>query len=333
MYLGNGATSLTRTLISGNSAALSSGSEIYSGFPRSFDYFNLFGHSGLTTAQALVGITRGPRDITATSDGSRPTALTGILDTTLTANGGPTQTHALVAGSPAIDTARPLQGTTCSATDQRGFGRPVDGDGNGAADCDIGSFEFDGIAPPPPTVCNGAPITIFGTNGNDVITGTPGRDVIHALAGNDRVSSLAGDDVVCGGDGNDFLQGGPQNDVLDGEQGNDRLFGVLGSDRLLGGTGNDELFGGDHADILSGGAGTDLLIGGNDVDFLVGNEGDDTLLGSDGNDRLFGQADDDQLFGGEGDDALNGGLSTDRCDGQGGGGDSAVACETVVNVP
>jgi hypothetical protein len=46
-------------------------------------------------------------------------------------NGGPTRTHALGAGSPAIDAA----GDACPATDQRGVARPL------GARCDIGSYE------------------------------------------------------------------------------------------------------------------------------------------------------------------------------------------------
>jgi hypothetical protein len=45
-------------------------------------------------------------------------------------NGGYSQTHALLGGSPAIDTG----GSTCASTDQRGFARPA-----GTA-CDIGAF-------------------------------------------------------------------------------------------------------------------------------------------------------------------------------------------------
>jgi len=48
-------------------------------------------------------------------------------------NGGPTQTHALTAGSPAIDTADPL---VCLATDQRGIARPQ------RTGCDAGAFEL-----------------------------------------------------------------------------------------------------------------------------------------------------------------------------------------------
>jgi hypothetical protein len=54
-------------------------------------------------------------------------------------NGGPTRTHALLEGSPAIDNADPLY---CPAADQRGFPRPFDGDGDGEAICDVGAFEF-----------------------------------------------------------------------------------------------------------------------------------------------------------------------------------------------
>ena len=59
-------------------------------------------------------------------------------------NGGSTFTHALLAGSPAIDQG---DNASCPKTDQRGFTRPVDGDGNGSAVCDIGSFELNGAAP------------------------------------------------------------------------------------------------------------------------------------------------------------------------------------------
>jgi hypothetical protein len=61
-------------------------------------------------------------------------------------NGGATQTHALLAGSPAIDAGN-LAGCSDSLgqslpADQHGFNRVTDGDGAGGARCDIGAFEF-----------------------------------------------------------------------------------------------------------------------------------------------------------------------------------------------
>jgi CSLREA domain-containing protein len=53
-------------------------------------------------------------------------------------NGGPTRTHALLIGSPAIDA---VDNAFCQKDDQRGGLRPVDGDGNGTALCDIGAYE------------------------------------------------------------------------------------------------------------------------------------------------------------------------------------------------
>ncbi len=54
-------------------------------------------------------------------------------------NEGPTWTHALSPASPAIDAGND---SSCQAVDQRGAVRPADGNGDGAAVCDIGAFEL-----------------------------------------------------------------------------------------------------------------------------------------------------------------------------------------------
>jgi len=58
-------------------------------------------------------------------------------------NGGATKTHALLAGSVAIDAgdADACAAAPVSNLDQRGDARPVDGNGDGTAICDVGSFE------------------------------------------------------------------------------------------------------------------------------------------------------------------------------------------------
>ncbi|MCP4002850.1 MAG: LamG domain-containing protein [bacterium] len=78
-----------------------------------------------------------------TASGDRVAAVAGL--DLLSNNGGPTDTHALLASSPAIDGADP---NSCAAADQRGSARPVDGNSSGLAVCDIGAYEgvgdFDG---------------------------------------------------------------------------------------------------------------------------------------------------------------------------------------------
>jgi hypothetical protein len=70
-------------------------------------------------------------------------------------NGGPTPTHALRSGSPAIDAGSPetpgSSSTACEPTDQRGYLRPA-----GAA-CDAGAVELGAVAPQAPTITGTPP--------------------------------------------------------------------------------------------------------------------------------------------------------------------------------
>jgi CSLREA domain-containing protein len=61
---------------------------------------------------------------------------------TLALHGGPTLVQGLLNTSPAIDAA---DDDACPAADQRGMPRPVDGDGDTTAACDIGAFEWQAV--------------------------------------------------------------------------------------------------------------------------------------------------------------------------------------------
>jgi PKD repeat protein len=78
-------------------------------------------------------------DDTCSLDGDGDLTNTDPLLEPLDDNGGPTLTHALSASSPAIDAG---DNAACPAADQRGQMRPVDGDNDATADCDIGAFEY-----------------------------------------------------------------------------------------------------------------------------------------------------------------------------------------------
>ena len=103
-------------------------------------------------------------------------------------------------------------------------------------------------SPPPGLTCNGLPVTLAGTPGNDTLSGTPGSDVVHGMDGNDLIRGLGGNDVLCGGDGRDRLFGGPGRDRLLGDAGRDVLLGEQGRDALNGGTGRDRCDGGRSTD-------------------------------------------------------------------------------------
>jgi CSLREA domain-containing protein len=172
---------------------------------------------------------------------------------TLADRGGPTQTHALLNDSAALDAI-----PACPyPTDQRGEPRP-----SGAA-CEIGSFERQ-IQPPVGEGCFGQPPTIFGTPEKDTLLGGPGPDVILGQAGNDLIKGRGGKDLICAGKGSDRAFGGPSGDKIAGEDGKDRLFGQGGKDQLLGNAGRDVLDGGAGRDLANGGGKRDNCRGSRD---------------------------------------------------------------------
>jgi hypothetical protein len=72
-------------------------------------------------------------------DGPGDLSDTNPLLSTLSDNGGQTDTYALMSSSPAVDSG---DAVGCPMFDQRGVARPQDGDSDGSAICDIGSYEL-----------------------------------------------------------------------------------------------------------------------------------------------------------------------------------------------
>ncbi|HEY3303055.1 MAG TPA: right-handed parallel beta-helix repeat-containing protein [Candidatus Binatia bacterium] len=116
---------LKRSLISGNRAFWGREIDNYGTVAR--NNYNLF---GTDNRDGVLGFSPGATDIVPASG-----VFIGDILAPLADNGGATFTHALVAGSPAIDAA-PAD-ADCPSADQRGVARPQ------GASCDIGSFELE----------------------------------------------------------------------------------------------------------------------------------------------------------------------------------------------
>ncbi len=209
-------------------------------------------------------------------------------------NGGPTQTHALLAGSPALNAGNNAKAP--AGTDQRGVPRIAGGK------ADIGAVEQLALL-------SAGNLVISGSAGNDTILVQPNSDPTRVnvvfnsiVAGTFDLAAITGKISADAREGNDtvtvasavttpaVLTGGPGNDKLTGGSGNDTLTGGPGSDRLDGGNGNDALFSND------GVAGNDTVLGGNGNDTATADAGDLVDLGTgqdgivfhgtDGNDHI-----------------------------------------------
>ena len=98
---------------------------------------------------------------------------------TLTDNGGFAPTHALLTGSPAINTGNN------STTDQRGLARD--------ANPDIGAFEAD------------SPPVFQGSSANDYLAGGASKDILLGNEGDDVIVGRGGRDRLTGGSGSDWF--------------------------------------------------------------------------------------------------------------------------------
>jgi hypothetical protein len=122
---GGGSTNLGGGLF--NSATLTLTATIVANQLAGADCFN----SGTITSNGFNLDSDNTCNLTGTGD--KPGVSNPLLGP-LANNGGPTQTHALLTGSPAIDMV--LSGCPPPATDQRGVGRPQ------GTFCDIGAYEL-----------------------------------------------------------------------------------------------------------------------------------------------------------------------------------------------
>src|SRR5262249_38514118 len=99
-------------------------------------------------------------------------------------NGGPTPTHALLSGSPAIDAG---DSTGCPPTDQRGITRPQDGHGTGTAVFDTGAHEVVFVLPPPPPPSPPPPNPLTISPASGVLVTTQDFDLVLTINAPGRV--------------------------------------------------------------------------------------------------------------------------------------------------
>jgi hypothetical protein len=132
---------LTNSTVSGNDARVRGGG--ISGFYGTVTNTIVAGNSAVVTGANCDSAANSPFGFNLTDDTSCGFSAAGDLVVAdamlgpLQDNGGPTETHALLAGSPAINAASCGFPPPTTDTDQRGVLRP-----QGAA-CDIGAFEVE----------------------------------------------------------------------------------------------------------------------------------------------------------------------------------------------
>jgi CSLREA domain-containing protein len=144
-----GSVAVTNSTFSGNGADTGAGG-IDGPCPASLTNSIIASSSG---ANCGAGIIDGGHNLQfpGTDCGATIQSLDPLLDPAgLKDNGGPTQTIALLPGSPAINAGDPAvcAGPPVNGVDQRGFARP----GTGHTQCSIGAYEADGI---PSETCTG----------------------------------------------------------------------------------------------------------------------------------------------------------------------------------
>ena len=161
----SGTLTVINSTFSGNSAATSGGGIYNTG---TLNYSNTIIANSTGGDCTLNAGSIGTNTNNLVEDGSCSASLSGDPSLGALADyGGPTQTMALQSGSLAIDAG---DDATCAAApvnnlDQRGVTRPLDGNSDSTATCDVGAYE----APPTNTPTN----TPTRTPTNTPVPGTP----------------------------------------------------------------------------------------------------------------------------------------------------------------
>jgi len=192
---GGSTTDLSNTIVAGNTAATED-PDCHTFAPVTSEGYNLV----QANTSPNCTIAPGPGDLMGIDPLLGP----------LADNGGPTMTHALLKGSPAVDAGGP----GCTLLDQRGLEREA---------CDIGAYEL--------VLCGTVPVNRFGDAKKNALAGTPGPDGFLGFGGNDRLRGKGGPDALCGGPGRDLLKGGGGKDRLYGGPGRDTCVGQAGRDK------------------------------------------------------------------------------------------------------
>ena len=213
-------------------------------------------------------------------------------------NGGPTVTHALPGGSPALDripaaSCNGVDGTPLG-TDQRGAPRGFDEDGDSLPECDVGAYELNR--------CQGKIVDRLVSHG---FTGTAAPHVILGSDSGNLIDLRQGNDTVCAGGGDDAVIERPDggSDALDGGPGFDTLLLGIAPPTSPAGT----------IDLASGTASsTGMSASLSSFENAAGSPADDTLIGDAGPNRLDGQSGADTIDGGAGPDTLLGGNDDDQ---------------------
>ncbi len=177
---------------------------------------NVLGDNSYDFFSGFVRLPLGANNFIGSADRSTPTGLNAILDPTLADNGGPTFTHKLVSGSPAINRGSNPDNLT---SDQRGTGfARVSGTA-----IDSGAYELQLVAPAlssivlnPTSISENGGVAV----GTITLTGPTDRDVTITLTSDDTSEATVPSSVTIleGNDSATFTVTGVNDNLDDNDQ-------------------------------------------------------------------------------------------------------------------